>query len=337
MKRIQLLITCNLLLLFAGTVQLQQAKKELYDKDVPGTFINPTKDYLNTGRFLSGINLSSDTDINWIEVKKDFPKRWVESKIFNSKAQSIIWQNLDSGLFFSEIISPIKSSLGDSKVTILKVDPKYYDFKLISARENNEDIKSLKDWAKIKGLIAAINAGLYQEDGKTNVGFMKNYNFINNGFLNKGNTILAFNRKDTTVPKIQIIDLKCQNWEELKNKYNTYTQCIRMMDCNQKNTWKQQDRKYSMSVIAIDEFGNALFIFTHSPYSVHDFIDILKLLPLDIYNAMYLEGAAPASFYLNANGLEIEKSGNFKYESEENEDKGAAWKLPNIIGIVKKK
>ena len=257
----------------------------------------------------------------------------LSSNSIYSQSQKISWQKIDSGLFYSEALSPIKSDIGDSKVTILKIDPHYYDFKLISAKEKIEDGRTLKEWVKLKGLIAAINAGLYQEDGKTNVGYMKNFNFINNNHLNKDNTIAAFNRRDTTVPEIQIIDLKCQKWEELKDKYNSYTQCIRMIDCNQNNTWRQQPEKYGMAVIAIDKQGNALFIFTRSPYSVHDFISILKLLPLNIYNAMYLEGSAPASFYLNYKGLEVEKTGSIMTNGEN----GIAWELPNIIGIIKKK
>lgn len=256
----------------------------------------------------------------------------LSSNSIYSQSQKISWQKIDSGLFYSEVLSPIKSDIGDSKITILKIDPHYYDFKLISAKEKNEDNKTLKEWVKSKGLIAAINAGLYQEDGKTNVGYMKNFNFINNNHLNKDNTVAAFNRRDTSVPGIQIIDLKCQKWEELKDKYNSFTQCIRMIDCNQNNTWRQQPEKYAMAVIAIDKKGNALYIFTRSPYSVHDFINILKFLPLNIYNAMYLEGSGPASFYLNYKGIEVEKTGSIMT----NGDNGIAWELPNIIGIVKK-
>jgi uncharacterized protein YigE (DUF2233 family) len=250
-----------------------------------------------------------------------------------SQPQSIAWQKVDSGLFFTETLSPVKSDYGDSKITILKIDPHYYSFKLISARETKEDNKTMREWVRTKGLIAAINAGLFQEDDKTNVGYMKNYSFINNNHLTRDNAITAFNRTDTTVPEIQIIDLKCQKWEELKAKYNSFTQGIRMIDCNQNNTWNQQPEKFGMAVIAIDKQGNALFIFTRSPYSVHDFINILKHLPLNIYNAMYLEGSTPASFYLNYQGLEVEKTGYILATGEN----GTAWELPNIIGIVKKK
>ena len=253
-------------------------------------------------------------------------------------AQEVNWEKIDDGLFIAAIQSSIKSKFADSKITILKINPRYYNLVLVSAKETKEENKTAKEWAKAKNLIAVVNAGMFQLDGdyKTNVGFMKNYDFINSGYLNKNNTITAFNRKDTTVPEIQIIDLKCQNWEELKDKYHSYTQGIRMIDCNQQNKWSQQDRKWSMVVIGMDKQGNALFIFTRSPYSVHDFINILLKLPVSIYNAMYLEGGPEASFYLNHNGLEIEKFGSYETGFNENDDNDTYWKIPNVIGIVKK-
>lgn len=144
-------------------------------------------------------------------------------------------------------------------------------------------------------------------DHKTNTGYMKNYDFINNKNFNNYNTILAFNRIDSSVPEAQIIDLKCQNWEELRDKYNSFSQGMRMIDCNQRNRWSQQDKKWSIVAIGIDKRGNVLFLFTRSPFSVHDFKNILLDLPIDIYNAMYLEGGPEASFYLNYNGFEMKK------------------------------
>ncbi len=255
----------------------------------------------------------------------------------HSFAQKIAWQKIDDGLLFAEVVSPVKSDYGDSKITLLKIDPKYFDFRLISAKEKHEDNKSVKEWVKSKGLIAGINGGLFQGDDKTNVGYMKNFSFVNNGHVNKNNTIAAFNRKDATVPEFQIIDLQCQNWNELKDKYNSFSQCIRMIDCSQKSTWSNQPDEFSMAVIATDKHGNALFIFTQSPYSVYNFIKILKLLPLEIYNAMYLEGSVPASFYLNYKGIEVERSGGFDFDLTGSQVKGFASSVPNVIGIVRKK
>ena len=177
---------------------------------------------------------------------------------------------------------------------------------------------------------------MYMRDHKTNLGYMKNYDHINNERVNKDNTIVAFNRKNDSVPEFQIIDRQCQDWDALKAQYHSFTQSIRMMDCNQRNKWSQQNKKWSMVVIGKDKQGNALFIFVRSPYTVHDFIDILSDAPLDIYNLMYLEGGPEASFYINHNGTEIKKMGSYETGFNEYDDNNEYWKIPNIIGITKK-
>lgn len=249
----------------------------------------------------------------------------------------LLWKGVDDGLYLTEYLSPVKSVMGDSKITILKIDPSKYEFSLFSAKENGESLRTAKEWGEHKKQIAVINAGMHLSDYATNVGYMKDFDFTNNKKLNKYNTIAAFNRKNDSVPYFQIIDLKCQKWEDLKNEYNSFTQSIRMVDCNQNNTWSQQDKIWSMVVIGMDKDGNALFVFSRSPYTVHDFINILLKAPLNIYNLMYLEGGPEASFYLNHKGFNIEKMGSFETYFFENDINNEFYEIPNIIGITKNK
>lgn len=248
----------------------------------------------------------------------------------------LAWNKIDEGLFLLEYLSPQKSDIGDNLITILKIDPTLYDFNLFSAKEVGERIRTADQWAGDKGQIAIINAGMYQADFATNVGFMQDYDFVNQARLNKDNTIAAFNPKDASVPPFQIIDRTCQDWEEMKMKYHSYTQSIRMMDCQQKNRWGKQAKKWSMVVIGADEKGNALFMFSRSPYSVHDFINILRKAPIELYNLMYLEGGPEASFYLHHAGTHIARMGSYETGFNENDDNKRFWQIPNVIGVRKK-
>lgn len=253
-----------------------------------------------------------------------------------TERQPMQWINVDEGLFIREFDSPQKSDIGDSKITIVKIDPKYYSFKLICATEHNKEKMTAKEWCKKYHLISAVNAGIFQADGITNAGYMKNFNHINNPELNDYNAVLAFNPIDFRVPEIQIIDRKYQDFKDLRHKYQTLVQNIRMISCQQKNVWSKQDKMWSMVVFGMDKEGNVLFIFTRSPYSVHDFINILLLLPISIYNAMYLEGGPEATLYFSANGIEFKKFGSYETGFNENDNNEIAWPIPNVIGIVKK-
>jgi uncharacterized protein YigE (DUF2233 family) len=251
-------------------------------------------------------------------------------------AQESPWRMADEGLHVGEFDSPQKAEIGDSKITIVKIDPDYYDFKLLSASENNDSSLTVRQWAQKHNLIAAVNAGMYQQDYRTSVGYMKNFDHVNNPSFNKGNTIFVFNALDSTVKPAQIIDRTCQDFETIRQRYHSMVQSIRMINCHQENVWSQQPKKWSMVVLGADMEGNILFIFSRSPYSVHDFINILLQLPISIYNAMYLEGGAEATLYFSAGDIKLEKFGSFENAFVEYDEINNPWPVPNVLGIVKK-
>lgn len=247
-----------------------------------------------------------------------------------------LWKTVDQGLFIGEFDSPQKSKNEDSKITIVKVDPKFFSFKLLCASEHGKLRMTANKWCQTHNLICAVNAGMYQKNGITNVGYMKNFNHINNPRLaNTYQAVLAFNRIESTIPEIQIIDLRCQDFKKLQFQYQTLIQNIRMVSCQQENVWSKQDKTYGMAVFGIDKSGNALLIFTESPYSGYDFINILLSLPISIYNAMYLEGGPEANLYFSINEFQLERIGRYATDNESN-TLAASRPIPNVIGIVKK-
>jgi hypothetical protein len=245
-----------------------------------------------------------------------------------AQSQDELWKRIDDGLFLGEFNS--------QKLTLIKIDPKYYSFKLLCASEKDRPRVTAKQWCQKHNLISAINAGMFQADGITNVGYMKNFNHMNNPRFNTSyKAVLAFNPVDTTVPEIQIIDLKCHDFVGLKEKYQTLIQGIRMISCQQENVWKKQNKLWSIATFGMDKSGNGLFIFTESPYSVHDFTNRLLSLPISLYNAMYLEGGPEATLYFSANEIEFEKIGSYGTGLDENDFPRIARPIPNVIGIVK--
>ena len=249
---------------------------------------------------------------------------------------TIKWQKLENGLEYALIDAPVKSSHADSKIDVLRFDPKKFKLSLQCAGEKKTKSKTMDQWCQENNALAGINAGMFQ-DFTTSTGYMKNHNYVNNPSLNGSyKNILAFNPKDSLVPSMQIIDITCQDWKVLKNKYNSFSQGIRMLDCNKKNTWQLEEKKWSMVTIAEDDMGNMLFIFCRSPYKVHDYIKMLKALPLSLKKMMYLEGGPEASFYLNANATKIQKCGSYETGFVEDDNNKFYWNIPNVITLSKK-
>lgn len=262
---------------------------------------------------------------------------WVLLISSNAYSQNDPWKKVDEGLYWAEFYPSQKSPVKDSKITIVKINPKFYSFKLLCASDLGKTRMTAKDWCLKHNLISAINAGMYQEDGLRNVGYMKNFSHVNNPRLSSSyKAVLAFNRTDAVVPEIQIIDLRCQAFEELKPKYQTFVQSIRMVSCQQENVWAKQDNMWSLAVLGMDKNGNVLFIFSEAPYSVHDFINVLLSLPISLYNAMYLEGGLEASLYFSLNGVELDKVGNNGSGLNDSLVRGVVRAIPNVLGITKK-
>ncbi len=253
--------------------------------------------------------------------------------------QAPAWEKIADGLFLGEFESPQKSKICNYPIRVLKIDPAVYDLKLLSASERGGKNKTAKAWADSFGLVAVINASMYDTDHKTSTGYMKNFSHVNNGLINsRFGAFLAFNPSNKSVPAVQIIDRYHQkDWQDLINKYHTVIQNFRMISLNGKNTWLQSDKIYSIAAVAMDKKGCLLFIHSRTPFSVHDFNHILLTLPLNIRNAMYVEGGPEASLYVKSGDKERYWAGSYETGFFEDDGNMTLWPIPNVIGVVKKR
>ena len=248
----------------------------------------------------------------------------------------ITWQELAPGLQMGEYVPATKSEIGDSKITILRVNPKFYAFRLLESARFKGQRKTAAQWCQQEKLVACINAGMYQPNGQ-NVGYMRHYKFMNNPAFSADNCFLAFNPTDSLRAEIKLIDRGCEaDWEQQVRHYQSVAQSVRMIDCHRTNTWAQQPKKWSSVVWGMDEDGQALMLFCRSPYTMHDYVDILLQSPLHIQQAMYLEGGPEASLYVKSGHTERNLFGSYETGFTENDNSREAFALPNVIGIVPK-
>jgi hypothetical protein len=248
------------------------------------------------------------------------------------------WQKLDKGLELGIFLSPERAQWGDSLIRVLRIDPRHYELKLLNASAvKNGRTLTAKQWCLKNGLVAAINASMYQTDYKTSVSLMHTKKHINNPRLSKDKTILAFDRQTDTVPLVKIIDRQCDDFDQWKKKYGTLVQSIRMISCKNTNVWSPQPKKWSTAAIGTDMQSRVLFIHVGSAYSTHDLINILLKLPINVDRAMYCEGGPQAQLYIRSGNNKHEFVGSFDISLNENINNPAFWPIPNVIGISPRK
>ncbi len=102
------------------------------------------------------------------------------------------------------------------------------------------------------------------------------------------------------------------------------------------NRWPQQNKRWSEAALGEDKDGNILFIFSRSPYTMHDFNKILLQLPIDIVCAQHLEGGPAASFQVNHQDLKFTKVGSYETQAYRSDNNKKVHRLPFIIGLTAK-
>ena len=246
------------------------------------------------------------------------------------------WRNLEKGLDMGIFQAPRKSILGDSLIRILRANTNYFGLRLLNASSGDQGKRySVKDWADKNGLVAAINASMYQKDMKTSVSYMKTRQHTNSAWVSKDKTILAFDPNDKNLPPVQIIDQDCKDFNKLREFYGTLIQSIRMVSCHGKNMWEPSAKMWSTAAIGLDKQNRILFIHVRSPYTTHDLINMLLELPINLEQAMYVEGGADAQLYINTGKENHEFVGSYSSGSREHDENIFSHPVPNVLGLMR--
>jgi hypothetical protein len=250
------------------------------------------------------------------------------------------WKTMDEGLWFCQMDAPEQSFLNDSKLTILKIDPLKYKFSLLSSSEHGKKNRTAEEWAQEFGMNITVNAGMYNVyNSRTNKGYMKNYSHLNNHHFNKSyNVMMALNPKNKSNASFRLFDLTHSRWDSIRTRYHSFCQGMRMIDWQgQALAWdKRPGQSCSMVICGTDPDGMIYFLFTRSPYTHQKMIQFIMDLPLNIRTTVYLEGGPEASLYVQAGDTTITKFGSYVSNSYARDDNDHFWKIPNVIGILKK-
>ncbi len=256
------------------------------------------------------------------------------SELFSETAND--WQQLDNGLYIGKFSLPGEKS-GNGKITIIRVNPRFFKLVLLCASELKEENMTVRQWCRKYHLIGGINAGMFQEDYKSNVGYMKNFSHINNPRVSPlYKSIIAFNPLDGRRPYFHIFDIDEADVRQIIRSYATVIQNLRLIKRPAENRWnKQQDKKWCEAALGEDKEGNALFIFCNRPYSMYDFNEILLKLPVGIVAAQHLEGGPLASLYFSYGKVTVEFIGSCAINIDGGGD-NSYWTVPNVLGFRKR-
>jgi len=246
------------------------------------------------------------------------------------------WHELESGLAVLTI-PPRDGAPQDDGITILRIDPEHWDLVLIGIGQTGETTgRTAKEWARKHGLVAAINAGMFDIDGTTHIGYLQSGSHIQGRRVGHYESAAAFGpRSGKSLPRFRMFDLDEPGvtLDAILEDYDSVVQNLRLIKRPGENRWGPQDRRWSEAALGEDRAGRVLFLFSRSPFAMHEWNAALLTAGIDLVAAQHLEGGPKAQLYVNASGVEIDRFGDFETALPGSEGNPAAWRVPNVLGV----
>ncbi|HTT17686.1 MAG TPA: phosphodiester glycosidase family protein [Candidatus Sulfotelmatobacter sp.] len=246
------------------------------------------------------------------------------------------WRTLAAGMEIREVETRKQSIVGDSKITVLRMDPSRWELEVIGVLQTGESAgHTAREWSQKAKYAAAINAGMFGTDSKTHLGYLRSRDQVYNGRVNAYQSVMAFHpRESGKVPAFRIFDLDSPgvDLQTILADYTSAVQNLRLIKRPGINQWTKQSREWSEAAVGEDSEGRILFIYSRSPFSMHDLNQELLVAGIGLMAAQHMEGGPEAQLYVHVGETELEMFGSYETSFKENDQNSAAWPVPNVIG-----
>lgn len=209
------------------------------------------------------------------------------------------WTQLEPGLEAVRFDTRSLKVGGEQDLTVLRVDPALWGLRLLTVeRPGTGEPRTVEDWCADFGLVAAVNAGMFQADGRTHVGFCQADGVVLNPSANGYLSAAGLDPADPGRPSFRIFDLDQTPLADVAGQYRTVVQNLRLIKRGGENRWDPQGERWPEAALGEDSRGRALLIHCATPYTMHELNRILLRLPLDLVCAQHLEGNTPARLWV---------------------------------------
>jgi len=261
----------------------------------------------------------------------------VSSSAENAAAPRLSWQTLQRGVELTSFTAGRLASGAPGRLYIVRVDPAAANVTVGLASEGHGGPRTAADWSRTSGFSVVINAGMFQTDHRSNVGYLRHGQHLNNARWNDYQSVVAIGAPGGTPGNALWLDLGDPATRSQTTSYETVIQNLRLMTTTRRNVWSQSARQWSEAALAIDKRGRLLFLFSRAPYSMRNFTDFLLQLPLDAAGAMHLEGGPEASLSIHADGVDLDLAGSYETGFWPDDSNVRQWPIPNVIGVMRAK
>jgi uncharacterized protein YigE (DUF2233 family) len=246
------------------------------------------------------------------------------------------WKSLAQGMELKRISTSSASTVDNSQITVLRIDPSRWELQFYGLSSTGEPAgHTARGWAEAHKLTAVINAGMFDTDGKSHLGYLRYREQVSNSRVNAYKSVAAFDPHDSKLPRFHIFDLDAPgvSLQSILKDYGSAVQNLRLIKRPGSSQWGQQAKKWSEAALGEDSSGRILFIFSRTPFSMHDLNRELLAARIGMVAAQHLEGGPEAQLYINAGDTKLEMFGSYETAFREDNTNSIAWPIPNVLGV----
>ena len=240
------------------------------------------------------------------------------------------WKPISSGVEYRTFVFEPKT---EHLLHVVRVDPAKANLAFALRSKAGGESRTAANWIDEAKLVVGINAGMFKQDGVSNVGHLVDGAHVNQREFNDYKAVLVFGPKKSGLPRAQLIDLDEPGAHALIDQYASSVQNLRLIKAGA-SLWKKNGRAWSEAAIAQDAQGRLLFLFTRDGYEMARWNELLLALPLQVVRAMHVEGGPEASLSVHE-GVKVDLSGSYETGFNPNDGNSAQWEIPNILGVIR--
>lgn len=261
-----------------------------------------------------------------------------------ASAEAAPWRALAPGVgyatFSTKGAGAFPLAVADSRLHVIRVDPRRALLRALTTSGLGGKPKAARRWVADEKLVAAINLGMYQNDHRTHVGYLRVEKHLNaRRWVRAYRSVLLFGPRKRGLPALQVVDWR--PGASVGEDYQVVSQNLRLIASADgrrgRGVWSRQAKRWSEAALGVDGQGRLLLIFTRAPFSMWELNRFLLGLPLGIVRAMHLEGGPEASLSLRGAGVRRDLCGSYETGFRLDDTNREQWPLPNVLGVARRR
>ncbi len=243
------------------------------------------------------------------------------------------WRTVGPGLEFAYVDGGHWCRAGSANVAVLRIDPRWATLHVrhCSQRADRRPL-DIVGWQKETRAAAVFNAGQFYPD----LAYM--------GLLvSEGRTISA--RPHGTfraalvadrVPgggEAHVLDLQRHPLNPRAPGWREVAQSFMLIDQDGQVRVRRSDRVANRTVVAEDRHGHLLVVVSEGGYTLFDFAELLKHLPIEVSHAMSMDGGSEAQLVVRTPRWRYASFGRWAHDGDEAHTPAASTLLPAVIEV----